>query len=170
MFEDHTAAAVAQGHAFAELLRQRLVRNVVVPTPAAGAEWNQVVPAGVTWELLSAYYVLTTSAVVGNRSLTLQVRDPDGNRYVRIYNGGSVTPSTAAPVSWLAGLGAIAAGSLLGMALPGPAIPMPAGHQIGSLTSGMDVADAYTAIILSVREWSPNAALTASQWLEGHSR
>lgn len=150
-----------------ELLRQRLVQEVVVAAPGAGAEISVPVPAGETWELLSASYLLTTSVVVANRRSSLRVRDTN-NVLVDQVDGAAVqAASLAVPYVFQAGLSAAVAAVVNAQRLPACGIPLKAGYSIGTLTTLIDVADAYSNIVLTVRQWSTSDVERNLNWLVG---
>lgn len=165
-----TLVGGARGLAFYELLRQRLTKAVPIANPAAGADWTQAVPAGVAWEVLSIEAQLLTSAVVANRNALLRVRDPDGREAVRI--APAVVQAASLPVvyTYLPGFGAIASEAGQQLPLPSPLLYLPSGWQVGSLTTLLDVGDQWSAIVLTVREWSGHAVLAALDWLAAHTR
>lgn len=144
----------AVGQALYELLRQRLVKEVPVAQPAAGAEWSQAVPAGVAWEVLSVAEVLVASAVVANRSPSVQAVDPNGTGALRIPAGVTAAAGSTNRISFAAGYGDHLNSGAFSAGLPDPPIFVPAGWSLSSLTSALDVGDQYSAVILIVREWS----------------
>lgn len=162
--------AGAQDLAIFELLRQRLVKSVPVANPAAGADWNAVVPAGCAWELLSAEGTLTTSAAVANRVPNLRIRDAAGLELSRIGPQAVQAATLVGVFSYLVGFGTVAGVSGQQMPLPSPPFFLPSGWQVGSVTTAIDVADQWSAVTLAVREWSGRAVLLALEWLRNHTR
>lgn len=152
-------------HALVELLRQRLVTEVIIPSPAAGADFVQAVPAGEIWELLSASYRLTTSAVVANRRSSLRVRDPNG-RLIDQDDAAAVQAASLA-VDYVYDLLAAPPVSQVvqSMPLPAPFIPLPPGFVIGSVSQLLDVGDQYSNITLMVRQWSIHEVEQNASWL-----
>jgi hypothetical protein len=148
-----------------ELLRQRLIKAIPLANPGAGAEWIATVPAGAAWELLSANFSFTASAAVANRIPTVQFKDDTGVRYARINANVTVAASIGTSMSFQAGIGSTLSGNASGIALPGRDLPLMAGHQVGSLTSALDVADVYASVVLVVREWTLDGARAAAEWL-----
>lgn len=142
------------GEAVLELLRQRLVKNVPVADPAAGADWSVTVPAGVTWELLSFHTRLATSAAVANRFPSWLVKDPDGNEWQRIVQFSAATAGQTEAISGVSGFGDHVTGGTTIMPMQTPPIVMPSGHKLVGGTSSIDVADQYSQTIVTVREWS----------------
>ena len=147
-----------------ELLRQRLLSTVLVPVPAAGADWIVTPPAGATWELLHVKAILATSAVAANRSPVLRIRDNAGLD-LDAYPAAAVVPaSSAIEQGWESGLGTPATVILnvATMSEPPPLVPL--GGSLRVLTGNLDVADQWSAIVLTVREWNLNAVLSAAEW------
>jgi hypothetical protein len=155
----------ALGRSVYELLRQRLVKEVPVASPAAGAEWSTVVPAGTTWELLSVQETLATSAVVANRVASVQVPDASAARVLRIAGGGLDAASLTTMETFAAGLGTTENVSHHQAPLPAPPAILPGGWQVGSLTTNIDVGDQYSAILVVVREWSTQNVQASLDWL-----
>lgn len=150
-----------------ELLRQRLLQPVLIPSPVAGAEWSASPPSGCLWEVLSARALLTTSAVVAARAPAVRHLDPNGNEILRVNIGNTLAASLSAGFNWAAGLGDHNASNGFTAGLPLPGLIVPAGWTVGSSTSNLDVADAYTQVRLLVREWSLLEVAQAGEWY-GH--
>lgn len=138
-----------------EIVSQDLVREVAVTAPGAGSEWLTTVPAGTTWEVLSIFAQLATSAVVGTRAPMVQLKDADGAIVARFAPGGTQAASLTGRFSWTQGVGATSGVGLDMGALPTPPLPLVAGWTIGSITSAFDTGDTYTQVMLLVREWTP---------------
>lgn len=163
MADELTRALVERG--LFELLRHRLIRSVSVASPAAGAEWTQAVPAGVSWELLLVRHTLTTSAVVATRFPGVALLDFDGNVATVFPPQAGQAASIAAAHLFIAGLGysVATAGPVAGMATP--PFPVPGGMSLKSSTPGLDAGDQYTAVRLLVREWSAQQVVAQVQWI-----
>jgi hypothetical protein len=162
--------AGARSLALYELLRQRLVKEVPVAAPAVGAEWAQAVPAGVAWEVLSVQQSLATSAVVATRNPMLRALDPSGNEVGRIGPAATLAGSLTNTYTYWPGFGYASSIGRAQMSLPDPALLLPAGFVLGSVTSALDVGDQYSAIVLMVREWQVREVLAAADWLADHVR
>src|SRR5574341_684891 len=67
-------------------------KTIFGTNPAAGAQLNEVVPAGKWWRLVSFRCLLATSATVANRFVVLQFAEPGGSNY---YNCGTNVAQTA---------------------------------------------------------------------------
>lgn len=160
----------ARAIAFAELLRQRLVKPVAVTQPALGAEWSVQVPANAYWEVVFLSQVFSTSAVVANRGAHVVGGGTDGRvlrvppAAVQAASAGSLLVYSQAGASYSAG------GVTGGTEIPLPVVTLPPGATLGSLTVNLDVGDQYTSIVLAVREWSGRQVLAACDWLADHVR
>jgi hypothetical protein len=165
MIDVDDLTAGAQQLALYELLRQRLVQEVICPAPGAGVELAKAVPNGVVWELLSASYRFTTSAVVANRRSALRVRDPNGLLVGQVDSAALQVASIAGDYVYQQELGPPASVAVQAMQLPLQGVPLPAGFVIGTVTTALDVGDAYSNIVLMVREWSLAATESSLDWL-----
>jgi hypothetical protein len=142
-----------------ELLRARLVRQINVPSPAAGVEWTQTVPGGVIWELLSVKLRLVTSAVVANRQTILQCRDQD-DVILRAGSNNVNIPASSTQTVTFENVGATTnLGSVIQGLLPSPPFVLQSGWKVGTLTNGLDAGDQYSLVTLTVREWSEDEVL-----------
>jgi hypothetical protein len=159
--------AGAQELALYELLRQRLVQEVVVANPGAGVEISQAVPAGVVWELLSAAYRFTSSAVVANRRSGLRVRDPNGKLVGQVDSAAVQAASVAVDYVYQQELGPPANVQVQAQQLPLQGVPLPSGFVLSTITTLIDVGDAYSNIVLMVREWSISEVERNLDWLAG---
>lgn len=130
--------------------RYQIVR--VSQNPAPGAEF--VIPnSGVgNWLVLSIVAVLTTSAVVANRLVTL-VADDGTTIY---WRGGASAVQAASLVdnySAFAGAsGSPAVANFVPIDFPGDGLWLPQGFRLRSQTTAIDVGDQYSAIALQVLE------------------
>lgn len=150
---------------YEELMRQRLVRPIQPAAPIAGAEFTAQVPGGTVWELLSVFGILTTSATVANRMPALIVRDADGVQLERISASTNEAASTTVSWWWGVGLGAENTSNGISTPLPTPPIPMQAGWTLTSSTANLDATDAWSKVVLIVRQWSPVDVIQAAQWV-----
>lgn len=157
--------AGAQELALYELLRQRLVQEVVCPNPGAGAEFSQAVPNGVVWELLAASYRFTSSAAVANRRSALRVRDPNAKLVGQVDSAAVQAAGVAVDYVYQQELGPPASVVVQAQQLPLQGVPLPAGFVISTITALIDVADAYSNIVLMVREWSMSEVERNLDWL-----
>lgn len=155
----------ALGRSLYELLRLRLIRELLVPSPAAGAEWSLAMPAGVYWELLDVRALLTTSAVVATRTPRLRVSDPNNIDVQRFGVASAASASSAVSYEWSAGLGMTNNTAATAQGLPTPPQAMLPGFTISSLTGNLDAGDQWSSIVLLVREWSIAAVQANLDWL-----
>lgn len=130
--------------------------QIVVTPPAAGSDWSFTNSDGGLLLVRAATFTLTTSAAVANRVVALQVAN-DSRVYLRTSNGQAQAASLAriycafAPVASAADNAGVDLipwrndGVLLGR-----------GHKLSSVTALIDVADAYTAIVLDVLRYLPS--------------
>jgi hypothetical protein len=135
-----------------DVVRAKLVLPIVVPAPAAGNEWAYTVPADSTYELLSVFFTLTTSATVANRSPSLHVNDPQGNTFVRIGAPATIAENNSTRVSGYAGLGIIQSTTTHNFSLPSPPIVVPGAWVITTNTIAIQAGDTYTNVRLLVRD------------------
>ena len=74
-----------------------------IPNPAPGAATTDVqVPARDFWHVQAVSALLTTDATVGNRTVTLTVKDASGNIIAAVPLPGTVPASTTQRCEWLA--------------------------------------------------------------------
>lgn len=163
MADEQTGMLLARG--FYELLRLRLIRTLLVANPAAGAEIVALVPGGVSWEVLALRATLTTSAAVANRLPVLQLRDTDGKVAYEFPGAAVQAASLAVSYSWSAGYGTSTAVSGQQLPMPAPAPVVLAGGVVRTVTTLLDVADQWSAVVLTVREWSPAQVQQQADWI-----
>lgn len=137
-----------------QLLRFRLVRFFNVPSPAPGQDVFVTVPAGVTWEILTARCLFTTSAVVASRANSLVLNDQDGLQVFRANANTTIAASSSGQITWASGLGYAGSSGGLNGPLPSPPLIAPSGYVVRTITGSIDVADQYAQFNLQVREWS----------------
>jgi hypothetical protein len=151
--------------ALVELLRQRLVTEVIVPNPGVGVEISQVVPAGEVWELLAASYRFTSSAVVANRRSSLRVRDPNARLLAQADAPAVQAAGVAVDYVYEQDLGPAAFVVVSAQQIPMQGTPLPPGFVISTITQLLDVGDFYSNISLMVRQWSPHEVEQNAAWL-----
>ncbi len=133
---------------------ERLIRVGVGPDPAAGAEFQVVVPGGVVWIAQTLTTRLATSAVVANRRPELFL-DDGTTEFARIPMPFDLTANTNQRITWAVNLGVqLSAGSGNFRASPMPEVAMLAGWRYSSLTEGLDAGDNYEAPALYVWEYT----------------
>lgn len=160
----------ARSLALYELLRQRLVREVIVANPAAGAEYLVPVPAGRAWELLSFTATLTTSAVVAMRNVRARIVDPGATVVWEPPAVEDQPASFAYRYTYAAGLGYSSNFVVKGGGFPSPPALMPEGYSLRTLTVAVDAADQWSGAVLVVREWSIAQVVQNLEWMKGRIR
>lgn len=128
---------------------------IIVPRPAAGADWAYVVPAGFGLYVVCVSALLVDSGSAGNRQPTLQLLDRPGG--VPIGSFGINSPlivSQSARYVWGAGLPAAAApvnSTTSPSTFPLPqGILVPGGGVIQVVTSGLLAGDQWSDIALTL--------------------
>jgi hypothetical protein len=128
-------------------------RTVQQANPGAGVDWTLTVPAGVRWQLQSAFAILTTAVAVANRLPHLIIDDGANTIFIAapIVNE---TASLAWNNSWGAGAGSIGS---VGPNDAQQAIPndlyLLAGWRVRAVTTNIQAADQWSAISIAVRSW-----------------
>lgn len=129
-----------------------MLRSIQVTNPAAGADWNQTVPTGARWRVLTGNFLFTASAAVANRFPAIIFDDGVNELYATAWDN-AVTAGTAPRVS----LGpqryvATNDGNSQAIAYIGN-LALFAGWRVRSLTTAIQAADQWSAINLLVEEW-----------------
>lgn len=125
--------------------RSRIVSPVA--SPAAGADWLATVPAGHLWRPFSVTALLTTSAVVANRQVSLVLTDGTLT-YATLTAPAVQVASTAVRYTWAAIDTFLALGLIQNGALPD--VDIPPGWTLGVSTVALDVGDQWSAIRLGL--------------------
>lgn len=129
------------------------LRVIVGTTPAAGGEISETVPFGARWQLLSFFYVLTTSAAVGSRVSHFQHQNAAAF-LARVPPVFGLGPGSVADFTWGQGLSRSQAIISIHYACTlATDETMPSGDVFSTLTDNFDVGDQYSAIAYRVREW-----------------
>lgn len=125
--------------------RSRIV--VPVTSPAAGADWSLVVPAGHAYRILSAMAVLTTSATVANRVPRLVYNDGAVD-YLFVPPIASLAAGATARYSWFEHAGGQNVGN--GQSISIPTEVLEAGGVLKVNTTALDATDQWSAIFVRV--------------------
>lgn len=131
------------------------LRQVLVATPAAGAEWVITGPGQGLWRVVSVAFTLTTDATVANRGVVLVV--DDGTTVIARTGAGAVqaaslTQNYGAAVGTHTG----AAGTALNVPLHNPyGVLLQPGWRLRTETVNLQAGDQYSAIAALVEEF-PN--------------
>ena len=124
--------------------------RLIIPNPAAGAVWSHTVDGRWSERLVSARWVLTTSAVAANRFPVLYLTDANGAKVLCVWAGGTVVASTVNGVN-LAGDTTIQSnyGGIETFG-PMPNYITPPGYTWTATVQNIDVGDTLTGIVLTV--------------------
>jgi hypothetical protein len=129
-------------------LVERVPDVIVVPQPAAGAEWSVHVPNGELWDVLSIRALYTAAAVAASR-VPAVVYTTGEVEYMRSPVGKTITTGVASVCCWLADIsGLTPAGLVLQGALPPARSYVPGGHFIQSLTEAKNGGDQWSGIAI----------------------
>lgn len=137
---------------------QRVPRILTVPTPAAGADWSITVPAGVVWEIQTIKARLVTAVAVANRGAVLVVNDS----ILDVFSAATGLVQAASLTTdhvFAREYGAAVTGSGSAVAIASwPNVPLLSAWKITSLTTAIQAADQWSAIVLYVVELRPPLA------------
>lgn len=137
------------------------VPGVTSHDPAAGAEISVTVPAGETWELESVHATLVTSAVAGNRRVTLVI-DDGANILAEIVAGLDHIASTTIVYSYTADAGYETVATRSGVIQQGiPRMLLAAGYRIRTVTDALDVGDNWVGRV-AYRKTTTTAGVAAT--------
>lgn len=123
--------------------------------PTAGAEISQTVPTGEAWLLTSVVATLVTSAAVANRSPHLII-DDGANVLANLVPAAAQAASTTVVYAWTVGgfdAGAVRDGVAASGQLPA-GLRLQPGYRIRTVTTALDVADDWSAPVLSYQRIS----------------
>jgi hypothetical protein len=129
------------------------LRSITGSVPAAGANISETVPTGARWQLISLATVLTASATVATRVVSLLI--DDGTTTVGAFSAqqtqtaSQVITYSAAPG---AGAGFSNAGNFFAIQAP-MLLQLGAGYRLRTSVTNIQVGDQFTAPQLLVREW-----------------
>lgn len=122
------------------------MRSITGTNPAAAAEISETVPVGSRWKFKGMRAVLTTSATVANRNVTLTIDDGTNT----ILSGGAVynQAASAAFTYWFApGLTNSVQTSVIAQVPipPTDTLILPSGYRIRTLTGALQAGDDWGA-------------------------
>lgn len=140
------SAPYKYGRAYQEIVK--------VADPSAGAAATFTVGGRNSIRILTAYVLLTTSATVANRFLTLDYLDGDGGIFARIPQAGAVAASDTGNGSWILGLGTNGNPIANGKYAPLPPLVLPPGFGIQVTAFNLDTTDAITDLVLYAERYS----------------
>lgn len=128
------------------------LRTITGTDPAAGAEISETVPAGVRWRFLAMRFVLVTSAVAANRSVSL-IFDDGSSQWLQVSDNQVQAASlTHTYVAMSSGQIGLMGGSLHALNTPSD-VWLPAGSRIRTSTGSIDAGDNYGAPVYEVEEF-----------------
>lgn len=130
------------------IVRKPDTRLVVVPVPAVGAEWSYTLPEQV--RVVAIFEQFVADAVVANRVLTVQVKDPAGNDTAR-FGCNQNTVATQSVHCTFMQMGATS-GTPGAQYAPMPEMTWPKGTTFNSVTIGKDPGDKYTSVTFVVED------------------
>jgi hypothetical protein len=131
---------------------RRVPRVIKVASPAAGADFVQVVDTGTVWIPLMLRAVFTASAAVATRFVEIRF-DDQSTPMLSVLSTQTVTASQSWTFNMARGVGTFNAqgtGSLIH--LPMPTVPLFGGLRIRSVTGAIDVADQWSSVSMYVIE------------------
>lgn len=131
--------------------------KLTIAAPAAGAEWQLVVPAGNWIRVLLARFTFTTSAVVGNRTFGVKISDGvDDLGFGRIVTAipASSGPFPVSLASGKQGFTGVVTQIAAGFTMNVPDLILPPGFIFGGDTQGKDAADQYSAVKMFIQTWT----------------
>lgn len=130
-----------------------LIRVLTVANPAAGADFSTTVPVGVQWLVRSVHALFTASAAVANRLPKLRITDAVPNTIFTTTDSQTVTASNAGEFSFAPGGNNIFGSAVFNFGLP-QHFRLQAGFILRSVTAGIQAADQWSQIVLTVEEIS----------------
>lgn len=162
LMADYVTTAMAPSHPNGRVLAPSEGPGNIIATsisnPLPGAEWTITVPTNARWRLMGLRAIFTTDATVGSRNF--RISTVSGGNVV--WQVGESKPNAGITNQVYMGPGATRADDALTVALNADGFPYPidnrllTGAQIGSLTTFVGPADAWTAISAYVEEWLDN--------------
>lgn len=139
----------------------RGIKQVVpIPNPGAGVEATWTVPGGEQWFIYGGRVTFTASAAVANRTVTLAI-EVDGLRCYQVADPTAIVASGQVFYSIIGSDSPVQIGNQATVGhLQTPAVPLPQGSQIHTVTINLDAGDAYTSCRLYVaRVYLPDQKL-----------
>lgn len=129
------------------------VRHILATNPPAGQDVDFVVPTGARWEMLQMTGTLSTSAAAGTRTVLAGGSTSGVDTFI-IVPDSSQGPSENANYFWGEGVAYPIAlvPTFKQQPLPFNMIAL-AGDDFGIVTLGLNAADQWSNVLLTVREW-----------------
>lgn len=130
--------------------RPRLITGT---NPAAGVEISETVPSGVSWKILTVMIHLVADATVANRILEVRFDDASTTDVWRYQHTSPITASQDRILLQGRSLGAqMTGGNNNVILIPLPALVLPAGFRIRTITANLQAGDDYAAPVFFVEE------------------
>lgn len=126
---------------------------VAIPNPAAGSNWEKVVPGGFYWRPVAAIFTYKASAAVGTRTVDLVIKNGQGVTLVHdVSKTGIAGSETVVTSIWRGGAenATLAKGPF---SLPMPDVVLEPGWSIGTAVKGIEAEDQLEAITLWVEQF-----------------
>lgn len=136
-------------------------RDRLLLPPAAGKDFNLLLPSGEWYRVVIASFKLVCSAQVATRKPGLQLLDGDGN--IRWQCLSTLGPTAGQTVRVFASEGQSTQGFSANEwgGIPSPEFLIPAGWSIGSITSGIQTEDQLSECRLLLEELDDTYPSTA---------
>ncbi len=128
------------------------VRTETIAAPGAGNEWTRTIPVNARWHIRTTRLQFAAANAGITRGVNIRERDSAGNVFANIDPSGTQAINSTVLYTWFPGSQFGSAGSDSTAALPINNI-MRGNDVIGSFTNNLNVADAYTLIVLEIEEW-----------------
>jgi hypothetical protein len=136
-----------------------VIKTIVVPVPAAGANWIVSIPAGVFWRLKSVSCYFTASSAALNRSIVLLFQEGQtGITMILVPANTVVTANQVAELTWATGLNAVsltqsATATFQSSGLPDVTMDFDHLRTLQGDATAVDAADQFSSIYLTVVEY-----------------
>lgn len=126
---------------------------VYVKSPAAGADWKYTVDGRYYERLISARYVFTASAVVANRTIVLDITDANGVIIGEAAGSAAITANAVYHEFFSTSAPDYAYNPASSVYHWFPDLLLPPGWSVQSVTTGIDVGDQYSSLVLLVQRY-----------------
>lgn len=132
-----------------ETIWRRSRRIVTLAAPAAGADWQTIVPGGHIYVVRGVLVSLVTAVAAANRLPRLLYSDGT-TTFLDIAAASTQAASLTQGYTWWSDSHTYAVGQRDVMQIP--EVHLPAGHTIGTTTDNLQAADQYGAVTLYVHD------------------
>lgn len=138
------------GNGVSALWGQR--REVLVPAPAAGANWSYLLPSGYLHRVQLGHALLITSAQVASRQLGVQITDSDGALWWKMHQATGIPAAKHVHAFYNTSTTTLASGPAEWVLVQLPEILLPAGFKVESFTTEIQTEDQYSDVRLLVEQ------------------